>query len=141
LLAGDGDLHGGGGGGNLQRLVDVDAVAQVGPVAVHLGGVQAAHKRQDLGAEHLARHQHRVARRIRRDEVRGHDLLAVLHSLLHLVRQENFPQICIGVGERNWGPTEAWLPISKAWIPGHPGLAGHITRSVLNAGFDPAFSH
>ena len=54
---------------------------------------------------------------------------------------ENFPQICVGVGERNWGPTEAWLPISKAWIPGHPGLANHITRSLLNTGFDPAFSH
>ena len=27
------------------------------------------------------------------------------------------------------------------WIPGHPGLAEHITRSVLHAGFDPAFSH
>jgi hypothetical protein len=54
---------------------------------------------------------------------------------------ENFPQICIGLGERNWGPTEAWLPIDKVWIPGHPGLAEHITRSVLNSGFDPAFSH
>jgi Catalytic LigB subunit of aromatic ring-opening dioxygenase len=54
---------------------------------------------------------------------------------------ENFPQICVGVGERNWGPTEAWLPISKAWIPGHPALADHITRCLLRAGFDPAFSH
>lgn len=54
---------------------------------------------------------------------------------------ENFPQVCVGVGERNWGPTEAWLPISKAWIPGSPGLANHITRSLLSAGFDPAISH
>jgi hypothetical protein len=54
---------------------------------------------------------------------------------------ENFPQICIGLGERNWGPTEAWLPIDKAWIPGHPALADHIARSTLAAGFDPAFSH
>src|SRR5260370_617458 len=54
---------------------------------------------------------------------------------------ENFPQNCIGVGERNWGPTEAWLSIDHAWIPGHPGLANHIARSVLRAGFDPAFSH
>ena len=54
---------------------------------------------------------------------------------------ENFPQICIGLGERNWGPTEAWLPIDKAWIPGHPELADHITRHALNHGFDPAFSH
>jgi Catalytic LigB subunit of aromatic ring-opening dioxygenase len=54
---------------------------------------------------------------------------------------ENFPQICIGVGERNWGPTEEWLPIDKVWIPGHPGLADHVARSTLRAGFDPAFSH
>jgi hypothetical protein len=54
---------------------------------------------------------------------------------------ENFPQICIGVGEQNWGPTEAWLPIDKAWVPGHPGLAQHIARTTLANGFDPAFSH
>jgi hypothetical protein len=54
---------------------------------------------------------------------------------------ENFPQICVGLGEKNWGPTEEWLPIDKVWIPGHPGLANHITEYTLNAGFDPAFSH
>jgi len=54
---------------------------------------------------------------------------------------ENFPQICIGVGEKNWGPTEEWLPIDKVWIPGHEEMADHIIRSTLNAGFDPAFSH
>jgi hypothetical protein len=54
---------------------------------------------------------------------------------------ENFPQICIGLGEKNWGPTEEWLPIDKVWIPGHPGFAGHLARSTLGAGFDPAFSH
>jgi hypothetical protein len=54
---------------------------------------------------------------------------------------ENFPQICIGVGEKNWGPTEAWLPIDKVWIPGVPELAQHIARHTLSAGFDPAFSH
>lgn len=54
---------------------------------------------------------------------------------------ENFPQICIGVGERNWGPTEEWLPIDKVWIPGHEGLADHIARYTLDHGFDPAFSH
>ena len=54
---------------------------------------------------------------------------------------ENFPQICVGVGERNWGPTEEWLPIDKVWIPGHEGLANHIMRHTLDNGFDPAFSH
>jgi Catalytic LigB subunit of aromatic ring-opening dioxygenase len=54
---------------------------------------------------------------------------------------ENFPQICIGLGERNWGPTEAWLPIDKAWVEGHPGLGEHIARYALRNGFDPGFSH
>ena len=54
---------------------------------------------------------------------------------------ENFPQICIGLGEKNWGPTEAWLPIDKMWIPGHPQLAHHIARTTLASGFDPAFSY
>jgi Catalytic LigB subunit of aromatic ring-opening dioxygenase len=54
---------------------------------------------------------------------------------------ENFPQICIGLGEKNWGPTEEWLPIDKVWIPGHEGLANHIATQTLNSGFDPAFSH
>jgi hypothetical protein len=54
---------------------------------------------------------------------------------------ENFPQICVGVGEKNWGPTEEWLPIDKVWIPNDAGLANHIIRETLDAGFDPAFSH
>ena len=41
---------------------------------------------------------------------------------------ENFPQLCIGLGERNWGPTEAWLPIDKAWIPRHPERTRQTTR-------------
>lgn len=46
-----------------------------------------------------------------------------------------------GLGEKNWGPTEEWLPIDKVWIPGHPGLANHIAQYTLDHGFDPAFSH
>jgi hypothetical protein len=54
---------------------------------------------------------------------------------------DNFPQICVGLGERNRGKTGAWLPVDRAWIPGHPALATHLTRHALAAGFDPAFSH
>jgi hypothetical protein len=54
---------------------------------------------------------------------------------------DNVPQICVGLGERNRSPRGALLPAEKRWIPGHAALAGHITNSVLNAGFDPAFSH
>ena len=54
---------------------------------------------------------------------------------------ENFPQICVGVGERNWGPTEEWLPIDKVWIPGTRAWQPHHARHTLDNGFDPAFSH
>jgi hypothetical protein len=79
-----------------------------------------------------------------RDEARNRGVqAAVVLSNEHFTNffLENFPQICIGVGERNWGPTEAWLPIDQAWIPGEPALANHIAEYTLNAGFDPAFSH
>jgi hypothetical protein len=79
-----------------------------------------------------------------REQARERDVQAcVVLSNEHFTNffLENFPQLCIGLGERNWGPTEAWLPIDKAWIPGHPALANHIARSTLDNGFDPAFSH
>ena len=54
---------------------------------------------------------------------------------------ENFPQICVGVGERNWGPTEEWLPIDKVWIPGTRAWRTTSCAQTLDNGFDPAFSH
>jgi Catalytic LigB subunit of aromatic ring-opening dioxygenase len=79
-----------------------------------------------------------------RDEARARDVQAcVVLSNEHYTNffLENFPQICIGLGEKNWGPTEEWLPIDKVWIPGHAGLGNHIARYTLDHGFDPAFSH
>lgn len=54
---------------------------------------------------------------------------------------ESFPQLCIGVGERNRGPAEPWLGIPQDWVAGNPALAEHLTSHLLNDGFDPAFSH
>ena len=55
---------------------------------------------------------------------------------------DNYPALCIGVGEVNEGPPEPWM---KAFphreIAGHAGLAGHIAQSALDAGFEPAVSH
>ena len=51
LGAGQGIFRRGRGAGrrrDLQGLVDVDTVTQIRPVAVHLGGVQAPHEREDL---------------------------------------------------------------------------------------------
>src|SRR5437667_10736773 len=79
-----------------------------------------------------------------RDEARARGVQAcVVLSNEHFTNffLENFPQICIGLGERNWGPTEPWLQTAQAWIPAHPALGEHITRRTIPAGFAPAFSH
>jgi hypothetical protein len=54
---------------------------------------------------------------------------------------DNFPQHCIGVGEAHFGPAERWLLMPRGWVPGHAGLARSITRSLLDARLEPAFSH
>jgi hypothetical protein len=54
---------------------------------------------------------------------------------------DSFPQICVGIGERNRGPTQAWRPVDVSWLGGHPDLGRHVVRCALDAGFDPAFSH
>jgi hypothetical protein len=54
---------------------------------------------------------------------------------------ENFPQICIGLGEKYLAPVEVIMPYDKARIPGEPGLSAHILREVTHRGFEPAFSH
>jgi hypothetical protein len=53
---------------------------------------------------------------------------------------ENIPQLCVGLGERNWA-ARPWRPIDISPIPGHPALARHIAYGTIAAGFDPAISH
>jgi aromatic ring-opening dioxygenase catalytic subunit (LigB family) len=52
---------------------------------------------------------------------------------------DNYPAVCIGVGEKNEGPPEPWM---KAFphreIAGHPALAYHL---VSSGGFEPSVSH
>lgn len=54
---------------------------------------------------------------------------------------ESFPQVCVGVGERNRGPAEPWLGIEQGWVDGNPALGEHLVVSLLGQGLDPAFSH
>jgi aromatic ring-opening dioxygenase catalytic subunit (LigB family) len=55
---------------------------------------------------------------------------------------DNYPAVCIGVGEANEGPPEPWM---KAFphreIPGHPQLALHLVSEALKGGFEPSVSH
>ncbi len=54
---------------------------------------------------------------------------------------ENFPQTCIGVGERHVGPVEHWLRIDRGWVPGASALGEHIARQVIAQDHEPSFSH
>ena len=54
---------------------------------------------------------------------------------------QNFPQFCIGLGERHLGPVEQWLKIDRGWVPGSPELAEEVVTGLLREGFDPSFSH
>jgi len=55
---------------------------------------------------------------------------------------DNYPAVCIGVGETNEGPPEPWMKdFPHRAIAGHPGLAMHIADQALRQGFEPAVSH
>jgi aromatic ring-opening dioxygenase catalytic subunit (LigB family) len=54
---------------------------------------------------------------------------------------DNFPQHCVGVAATHEGPAERWLRMPRGRFPGHAGLARSITRSLLDARLEPAFSH
>lgn len=55
---------------------------------------------------------------------------------------DNYPAVCIGVGEANEGPPEPWM---KAFphreLPGHPAFALHLVGESLRKGFEPSVSH
>jgi aromatic ring-opening dioxygenase catalytic subunit (LigB family) len=54
---------------------------------------------------------------------------------------DNFPPVCIGVGESFFGPVEPWLKIEQGRIPGHADLADHVLRATMADGAEMAFSH
>jgi aromatic ring-opening dioxygenase catalytic subunit (LigB family) len=55
---------------------------------------------------------------------------------------DNIPAVCIGVGEANEGPPEAWM---KAFphreLAGHPAFALHLVAEAMRQGFEPSVSH
>src|SRR5262245_35226786 len=55
---------------------------------------------------------------------------------------DNYPSICIGVGEEHEGPPEPFLK-DFPWrpIPGHAGLANHVYETALANEFEPSVSH
>src|SRR2546421_9664729 len=55
---------------------------------------------------------------------------------------DNYPAVCIGVGETNDGPPEPWMKdFPHRTLAGHPQLAMHIAGTALAEGYEPAVSH
>lgn len=55
---------------------------------------------------------------------------------------DNYPAVCIGVGETNEGPPEPWMKdFPHRSLAGHPGLAMHLASEAMRQGFEPAVSH
>jgi len=55
---------------------------------------------------------------------------------------DNYPAVCIGVGETNDGPPEPWMKdFPHRAFAGHPGLATHIAATALQQGYEPSISY
>ena len=55
---------------------------------------------------------------------------------------DNWPAVCIGVGEIHQGPPEPFLKaFEHRELHGHPGLAMHIAQTALSQGFEPSLSY
>src|SRR5881409_1721246 len=55
---------------------------------------------------------------------------------------DNYPAVCLGVGDTNEGPPEPWMKdFPHRSIAGHPGLAMHLVDEAMRQGFEPAVSH
>jgi aromatic ring-opening dioxygenase catalytic subunit (LigB family) len=55
---------------------------------------------------------------------------------------DNYPAVCIGVGETSEGPPEPWM---KAYphreLRGHAAFGSHLAATALQNGFEPSMSH
>ena len=55
---------------------------------------------------------------------------------------DNYPSVCIGVGEASDGPPEPWMKaFPHRTLPGHAAFASHLVDEALRHGFEPAVSH
>jgi aromatic ring-opening dioxygenase catalytic subunit (LigB family) len=55
---------------------------------------------------------------------------------------DNYPAVCIGVGESNEGPPEPWMKgYPHRQIPAHADFAFHLLNESLKEGFEPSKSH
>ena len=55
---------------------------------------------------------------------------------------DNYPSVCIGVGDAHLGPPEPWMgAFPHKEFTGHPSFAAHLAATAMTAGFEPSLSH
>jgi len=55
---------------------------------------------------------------------------------------DNYPAVCIGVGETNEGPPEQWMKaFPSKELKGHAAFGSHLAKRALDEGFEPSLSH
>lgn len=69
------------------------------------------------------------------------DALVVLsNDHLHNFFLNNFPALCIGVGEQYESPIEHWLKAKRRVFAGDQAFGAYLLQEALQAEFDPSFS-
>ena len=53
---------------------------------------------------------------------------------------DNFPAVCIGIGEEHLGPAEPWMKPVPEKYAGHRALGEHIAKTAFASDFEPATS-
>jgi aromatic ring-opening dioxygenase catalytic subunit (LigB family) len=55
---------------------------------------------------------------------------------------DNYPAVCIGVGDSNEGPPEPWMKaFPQRELAGHAAFGLHLVKTALDEGFEPSISH
>lgn len=67
-------------------------------------------------------------------------LIVLSNDHLHNFFLDNFPALCIGVGENYESPIEHWLKAKRRIFAGDQAFGSFLLQEALNADFDPAFS-
>jgi aromatic ring-opening dioxygenase catalytic subunit (LigB family) len=74
------------------------------------------------------------------EALRPDAIVLISDDHLHNFFLNNLPAFCIGVADSYVSPAEGWLNLERQTLPGARALGAHILGSVIEQGYDPAFS-
>jgi aromatic ring-opening dioxygenase catalytic subunit (LigB family) len=118
----------------MAELVGIFAATHAPPLIFAWDGIEVNRKQrlQDAYA--------RLGRRI--TDLRPDAIIAIGADHWTNFFLNNYPALCIGVGEEHDGPPEPWLKdYPHRPMAGRPGLALHLAESCFEQGFEPSLSY